>query len=32
MSSFAQPVVAFHGSTDQDAPLVVLLHGRGSHA
>ena len=22
---------ATHGSTDPDAPLVVLLHGRGSH-
>ena len=31
MSSFAQPAVAFHGSTDPNAPLVVLLHGRGSH-
>ncbi|GAA0234048.1 serine esterase [Cryptosporangium japonicum] len=25
------PVVATSGSTDPDAPLVVLLHGRGSH-
>jgi phospholipase/carboxylesterase len=31
MSTFADPVVATHGSTDPDAPLVVLLHGRGSH-
>jgi phospholipase/carboxylesterase len=23
--------IASHGSTDPDAPLVVLLHGRGSH-
>src|SRR6478609_973723 len=27
---FAPPVVAEHGSTDPTAPLVVLLHGRGS--
>ncbi|QIK66535.1 phospholipase [Nocardioides sp. HDW12B] len=26
----APPVVAWHGSTDPTAPLVVLLHGRGS--
>ena len=25
------PAVATHGSTDPDAPLVVLLHGRGSN-
>ncbi|GLY04478.1 hypothetical protein [Actinoplanes sp. NBRC 101535] len=25
------PTVAFAGSTDPEAPLVVLLHGRGSH-
>ena len=25
------PVVATAGSDDPDAPLVVLLHGRGSH-
>jgi phospholipase/carboxylesterase len=25
------PVVAAHGSTDPQAPLVVLLHGRGSN-
>jgi phospholipase/carboxylesterase len=28
--TFAAPVVATHGSTDPTAPLVVLLHGRGS--
>ncbi len=27
---FTAPVVATSGSTDVDAPLVVLLHGRGS--
>lgn len=27
---FPAPVVAVHGSSDPDAPLVVLLHGRGS--
>lgn len=31
MQTFAPPVVATAGSTDADAPLVVLLHGRGSH-
>lgn len=31
MSTFAELVVARRGSTDPDAPLVVLLHGRGSH-
>jgi phospholipase/carboxylesterase len=31
MSSFPAPVVATAGSTDPAAPLVVLLHGRGSH-
>jgi phospholipase/carboxylesterase len=30
MSSFAEPAVAWRGSTDPNAPLVVLLHGRGS--
>jgi phospholipase/carboxylesterase len=30
MSSFAEPVVAHRGATDAAAPLVVLLHGRGS--
>ena len=29
-ADFAPPVVALHGSTDPTAPLVVLLHGRGS--
>jgi phospholipase/carboxylesterase len=28
--AFAAPVVASHGTTDPSAPLVVLLHGRGS--
>lgn len=28
---FDDPVVATAGSTDPGAPLVVLLHGRGSH-
>jgi hypothetical protein len=28
---FAAPVVATAGSADPRAPLVVLLHGRGSH-
>lgn len=31
MTDFAEPVVATAGSIDPDAPLVVLLHGRGSH-
>ena len=31
MSNFPSPTVAHHGSTDPAAPLVVLLHGRGSH-
>ena len=31
MSSAAQPVVAWQGGRDPDAPLVVLLHGRGSN-
>lgn len=30
-ASFAPPVVATYGSTDPSAPLVVLLHGRGSN-
>ncbi|MCW2614079.1 MAG: serine esterase [Frankiales bacterium] len=30
-TSFPSPVVAAAGSTDPVAPLVVLLHGRGSH-
>lgn len=29
--TFAAPVVATFGSTDPSAPLVVLLHGRGSN-
>ena len=29
-STFPAPVVQLGGSTDPDAPLVVLLHGRGS--
>jgi len=31
VTGFAEPVVATHGSTDPASPLVVLLHGRGSH-
>lgn len=31
MSTFPSPVVAWHGSADPRAPLVVLLHGRGSN-
>ena len=31
MTGFGEPVVAWHGATDPDAPLVVLLHGRGSN-
>jgi phospholipase/carboxylesterase len=31
MSVLADPVVAHFGSADPTAPLVVLLHGRGSH-
>ena len=31
MTAFPAPVVATAGSTDSAAPLVVLLHGRGSH-
>ena len=30
-STYPAPVVAHSGSTDPAAPLVVLLHGRGSH-
>jgi phospholipase/carboxylesterase len=29
-ANFEPPVVATHGATDPSAPLVVLLHGRGS--
>ena len=31
MTTFADPVVAWRGPSDPDAPLVVLLHGRGSN-
>ncbi len=31
MSTFTAPSVALRGSADPQAPLVVLLHGRGSH-
>jgi phospholipase/carboxylesterase len=31
VSTFVEPVVAWSGSTDATAPLVVLLHGRGSN-
>ena len=31
MNGFAEPVVAWRGATGEDAPLVVLLHGRGSN-
>ncbi len=31
MNGFGEPVVAWRGATDPDAPLVVLLHGRGSN-
>ncbi len=30
MSAFAEPTVIRRGADDPDAPLVVLLHGRGS--
>lgn len=30
-ASRGAPVVALHGTSDPDAPLVVLLHGRGSN-
>ena len=30
-ATFAPPVVATYGATDPTAPLVVLLHGRGSN-
>ena len=30
-ADFAAPVVATYGATDPSAPLVVLLHGRGSN-
>lgn len=31
MTAFAEPVVAWRGATEPDAPLIVLLHGRGSN-
>ena len=31
MTGFPQPVVLHRGAGDPHAPLVVLLHGRGSH-
>lgn len=31
MTGFGEPVVAWRGATDPDAPLVVLFHGRGSN-
>ncbi|MFM2073303.1 MAG: hypothetical protein RLZZ623_3567 [Actinomycetota bacterium] len=31
MTRFADPVVMWRGSTNPSAPLVVLLHGRGSN-
>jgi phospholipase/carboxylesterase len=31
MTAFAEPVTVWSGSDDPDAPLVVLLHGRGSN-
>lgn len=31
MSAFSAPVIAWRGSTNADAPLVLLLHGRGSN-
>jgi phospholipase/carboxylesterase len=31
VTTFAPPFVATYGETDPDAPLVVLLHGRGSN-
>lgn len=30
MTSFGEPVTTYRGTTDPEAPLVVLLHGRGS--
>ncbi|MFJ6281157.1 alpha/beta hydrolase [Arthrobacter subterraneus] len=30
MSSFPDPIVAWHSADDADRPLVVLLHGRGA--
>jgi len=31
MTHFAEPTVVWRGSTDPGAPLVVLMHGRGSN-
>ena len=31
MTAFDEPVVAWRGATEPDAPLVVLSHGRGSN-
>lgn len=31
MNAVGEPVVAWHGADDPETPLVVLLHGRGSH-
>lgn len=31
MTTFPEPVVEWRGAPDADAPLVVLLHGRGSN-
>ena len=31
VDAFGEPVVATHGAADPSAPLVVLLHGRGSN-
>lgn len=31
MTAFVAPTVAWRGTPDTDAPLVVLLHGRGSN-
>ena len=31
MTAFPEPVVAWRGATHPDAPLIVLLHGRGSN-
>lgn len=29
-TAFGEPVAVWHGDDDPQAPLVVLLHGRGS--
>lgn len=31
MTGFGELVVAWRGATNPDAPLIVLLHGRGSN-